>query len=112
MNAAEIVVKEVERHLMTVVLNFLAVTVCEPSKTAHSHPHRKIAALYETSRNVLRIGLASENTCAASNATCGAVAGLWILARGSVDFYQHRIVNIGTKGILYRFRVHAMAVRC
>ncbi len=73
MDAAEIVVEEVKCHLMTVVLNFLAVTVREPRETEHPHPHRKVAALYETGRDVLRIGLASEYASATSDTACGAV---------------------------------------
>ena len=45
MDANEIVVERVERDCCSVVFNLLAECVGQPSKAAHVHPHREIAAL-------------------------------------------------------------------
>ena len=57
MHAAKGVVKKVQRNLMTVILNFLAVAICEPRKSAHPHPHRKVLLFDITGADVFRIGL-------------------------------------------------------
>jgi hypothetical protein len=38
-------------------------TICQPSETAHAHPHREILTLDIACGNVLRIGIASAAEC-------------------------------------------------
>ena len=44
-DAAEVVVHEVQGHGMTVILNFLAESICQARKTAHSHAHCEVLPL-------------------------------------------------------------------
>ena len=46
-DSAKVVVHEIQRNHVPVVLQLLAESVCEPGESAHPHPHRKVAALYE-----------------------------------------------------------------
>ena len=45
MNAAEIVVHEVDCQCVLVILDFLREAICEPSETADSHTHCEIRPL-------------------------------------------------------------------
>jgi hypothetical protein len=48
-NAAEVVVHEVQRNCVPVVLQLLAESACQPRKTAHPHPHRKVLSFNKRS---------------------------------------------------------------
>ncbi len=111
MYAAEVVVKEIERNLMCVVLKLLAESIRQPSVAPHPHPHRKIAALHEGCADVLRIRRAAEYASATPNACRRAVARLRAVARRSIQFNQHRVVNIGTKGIFHGIGINAVPIR-
>lgn len=83
MNSAEVVVREVQGHGMTVVFDLLGKAICQASETAHSHTHCEVLPFYKTGRDVLRVRLSAEYASAAPNAGCGAVAALWGVARGA-----------------------------
>jgi hypothetical protein len=70
MHAAEIVVKEIERNLMRVILEFLAESVCQPRESAHPHSHAEVLALHVAGRDVFRIRIPSKHSGAASDAGC------------------------------------------
>jgi hypothetical protein len=40
----EIIIHRVQRHRARMVLNLFAERICQPSKSAHVHPHRQILA--------------------------------------------------------------------
>ena len=46
-NAAEVVVHEVQTDCMHVVLDFLAEAIGQPSESPHVHAHRQVLALHE-----------------------------------------------------------------
>jgi hypothetical protein len=46
-NAAEVVVQEVNMHSVPVILRLLAETVGQSGKAAHLHPHREVIAFHE-----------------------------------------------------------------
>src|SRR6266567_5494802 len=110
MHATEVVMKKVQRNLVPMILNFLAVAVREPRKTAHPHSHRKVLPLYVARRDVLRVRLAAQHSSAATDASGWAVARFRIVIRRAVDFHQHRVIYFRAEGIFNRVSIHAMTV--
>ena len=55
MDSAEIVMKEIQRDLMTVILNLLAERIRQPGKPPHRHPHREVRPLVVGRTDVARI---------------------------------------------------------
>jgi hypothetical protein len=45
MNLAEVVIHEVQRHVVRVHFDLLAEAVCQPREAAHVHPHREVLTL-------------------------------------------------------------------
>jgi hypothetical protein len=60
MDAAEIVVHEINREGVLVILNLLGVGVREAGKAPHGHPHRQILAFDVRRGNVPHIRLAND----------------------------------------------------
>lgn len=56
MDAAEIVIHEVQRNRRFVVLDLLAERIGQASEAAHSHPHGEVLTLDMGCRNVLLVG--------------------------------------------------------
>ncbi len=61
MNAAKIVVHEVNRNSGNMIVDFLREPVREAGETAHSHSHGKILALYITGAYMLRIRIPADD---------------------------------------------------
>jgi hypothetical protein len=55
-NPAEVVVREMERHGVGEVLDFLGERIGKARKPAHAHPHREVLALDVGRRNVFLLG--------------------------------------------------------
>jgi hypothetical protein len=109
-NSAEVVVHEMQGHGMTVILDLFGKAVCEPRETAHAHTHREFLTFYKAGRDVVRVRRSRDCSSAASNASSGAVTALIQAGRHSVNFYQHRIVNFGTKRIFHGIHVNPVTV--
>jgi hypothetical protein len=58
-NAAEIVVSEVQCDGHLEIQQFLAESIRQARESAGCHPHRQVLALYKASRNVPRIRIAA-----------------------------------------------------
>ena len=56
MDAAEIVIREVQRDGGFQVRQLLAESVRQPRESANRHTHRQVLAFYKASRDVVRIG--------------------------------------------------------
>lgn len=110
MNAAEVVVHEVERDGRDMVLNLLAECVGQPCETAHLHPHREVLPLDKAGGDVARFRIAGYRDALASDALGGAVLRLCLRIR-SVDVHQHCVVNLGAERFLCRIQVDPVAVR-
>ena len=76
MNTSEIVEHDVERDRPSMVLEVLAVSICQPRETPHMHSDRKVAALDVGRADVLRIGVPSYPFFLSPDALGGAVAPL------------------------------------
>jgi len=111
MHAAEIVVEEIQGNLMSMVLEFLAESVGQASVPTHAHSHGEVTALHERRADVLRIGLASKNASATADTRCRTVARFRAIPGRSVQFDQHRVINLGAKSILHGIGINTMAVR-
>lgn len=57
MNAAEIVIREVQGDSGFQVGELLAEGICEPRQPANLHSHSEVLAFYEAGRNMLGVGI-------------------------------------------------------
>ena len=67
-NAAVVVVHEVQRDGMTVVLQLLGKAVCQPRKPPHPHAHREVLALNVRRADVLWVRVAGDRLHIAADA--------------------------------------------
>src|ERR1019366_9324913 len=111
MYTTEVVMKEIQSNLMRVVLKFLTESVRQPRESAHSHPHRKIAAFHKRRADMFGIRIAAKYASATANAGCRAVARFRAVARCAVNLDEHRVVNVRSEGVLDSVGINAMAVR-
>ena len=74
MNTNEIAVHEMKRHRISVIVDLLTESVCQPSKPTHVHPHCEILALHVTRRYVLGVGDTRNNFQLAADALGRTVA--------------------------------------
>ena len=61
MNAAEIVIREIQRDGSLQVRQFLAERIGQQRKTSHCHAHGQVLPFHKTGRDVLGIGIAKTN---------------------------------------------------
>lgn len=108
-NAAEVVVHEVERDGVLVILNFLGKSVRQTREPAHSHSHRQILAFDVTGGNVSVVRLARHNCPARAHTLCGAVTGISLLG-SAVNLHQLGEVDFIPEGIGHGFQIGFMAV--
>lgn len=109
-NPAKVVVHVVNGNGVSVVLDLLRESVCQPREPSHAHSHGKILALDATGRDVLGVGPASNNLPLRPKTLGGAIADL-LLVR-SVDFNQHGVIDIASESALDRIKISPMAIRC
>ena len=60
MNLAEVVIREVQRDVVSMHLDLLAESVRESGEAAHMHPHREVLSLDVARRDVLPVRAASD----------------------------------------------------
>src|SRR5579863_3776275 len=101
MNTAKIVVHEEESKRVLVVFDLFRESICESGKAPHGHSHRKVLPLNVAGRDIAGIGPSGDRRSNCSNAP-GWTVTAFRLGVGSVQLDQHRIVNVGAKGILNR----------
>jgi hypothetical protein len=101
MNSAVVVKHIVKSNRVAVIVGLLGKSVRQSRESAHVHPHRKVLALYVTGAHMLGIGIAAHNFHIAANAGCWRIARL-VLNYGTVDFLEHRVINIRAESILNR----------
>ena len=58
-DSSEIVVDRMDRNHSHVILNLLAVTICQSGKAPHAHPHCQIVAFHVGRADVLGIRIAA-----------------------------------------------------
>jgi len=96
-NAAEVVVHEVERERVLVVFHFLRECIRQASEPAHGHSHREVLALDVTCGNVFAVGPSGNDRGDCADALCRAVAGFLIARIASVKFDQHGVINLSSE---------------
>src|SRR5450432_751057 len=101
---------DVQSHGTSVILNLFRKAICQPGKTAHPHTHGQVLTLNKRSADVLRIGSPADSRCPASNARCWTVAALREAVWHAVNLYQHRVINISTKGIFHGINVNSVTI--
>ncbi len=109
-NPTKVIVHKMQGHGVTVVLNLLAKSVCEPREAPHTHTHCEILPFYKRCADVLGVGIAGDVSRAASNARRGAIAAFVQTGRHTVNLDQHRIVNVSAKGIFHGIHVNPVTV--
>lgn len=81
MNPAEVVMHIVECHGMSMVRSFLAVSIGQPGKPAHLHPHGEVLALYVGRGYMVGIGIPDNRFHVTANALAGGIASLILFGR-------------------------------
>ena len=109
MNLDEIVGKVIKRRRSLMVPQFPGKSIRQASVTSHGCSDGPILSFNVAGRNMLWVRLPHDFMDFNSDALGGRVT--MFLLRFSVDFLQHGIIDIGSKGILYRFKVRFVAVR-
>ena len=106
-DAAKIVVREVERARKPVHLYRLAESIGEASKSAHGHAHSKVVSLRVASANLVRSHRAQDRLTSGANTISRGVARRAV----AVDFNEHAVVNWrGKKCRLDRCQIGVMAI--
>jgi hypothetical protein len=59
---------------------------------------------------MVMVGVAADNGLARAHANCGAVSSFRRFARCPVNLLQHRVINLGTEGVLDRAQICAMSI--
>ena len=111
MNAAEVVIHEVERERVLVVLDFLGECIRQPRKAAHVHPHRKILPFDKTCRNVPSVGPSVNDRRNRADAFRWAIASLFVARIAPIELDQHRVVDLSSECQLNRSQVNVVTVR-
>lgn len=68
MDAAEVVIHVMQRDRVLQILQFLGERVSQPSKPAHTHPHRQILALSVAGRNLVVVRISANDRSTRSHA--------------------------------------------
>lgn len=109
MDAAEIVVHEIERQRENVVVELLAESVGEPGEAPHRHTHREVVPLDVRGRNMLAVGNAGDAAFAGADARRGAVA-----ARnanlGAVQLHKLRVIDAAGESVVNCLYIRLVAV--
>jgi len=98
MNPAEVVMHVMQRNRVTVVLQFLAESVCQSRETPHRHPHGEVLALDKRCADVLGIGVAHYSFHFAADTSCGAIPR-FIGSRCAINLMHLCVVNLRPKAI-------------
>ena len=109
MNPAKIVVHVKQGDGVNMVFYFLRERIRKPGESPHSHTHREVLPLDVTGGDVLRVGIAGLGFFLAAGADCRTVS-LLFTGIGTVDLYQHRVVDIATEAVRNRRQVEFQSV--
>lgn len=112
MNFAKVVVGEMERNRVRMHFDLLTKAVREASKPAHVHPHGEVLALDERCRDVMPIRVPSHNGALGSGELRWAITNRSAVTAGrhAVMFFQHRVVNVDTEGVVNGIQVNLMSI--
>lgn len=106
MDSSEIVKHEIKRKSMHMVLNLLGMGIGQPSESAHVH------AFNVACGDMVLIGVAGNSVGLSSAALSRAVSSRSLRRWGTVDFLQHRIVDLCAKRPINCLQIRAMSVSC
>ena len=111
-DAAEIVIHEVQRNSVAEVFHLFGKSIGQPGEPPHAHAHGEVLALDKARRDVLFVGIAADSAFDGPAALASAVAALLLGAAGSaVELHQHGVVNFLAKGAIDRGQVAFVPVR-
>ena len=110
MDAAEIVVGEVQSDGGFQMRQLLAECIRESRKTAHRHSHSEVLALYETGRNFLRVGIAVTDLGYNLRDACWGVPRIGALSEVPEQFHKLREINVRSKALRNANRVVVQSV--
>jgi hypothetical protein len=108
-DAAEVVVREVQPERCRVVLQLLGEGIGQAGEAADAHPHGQVGALDVAGRDVLGIGATLDERLRRASADSRGVAVISLRAL-AVVLDQLREVHAPAEGILDRLEVHLVAV--
>jgi hypothetical protein len=78
MNSAEVLIHEVQGHLISMVFDLFAERICEARKPPYPHPHREVLPFRVARGNVLGIGTSLNLSYFTPDALRGTVARLFL----------------------------------
>lgn len=110
-NAAKIVVHEVERERVLVVFHFLRERIRKASESPHHHAHRQILAFRIAGRDVLSVRLSGNDRGNSADTLRRAIASLFAARVFSVQLDEHRVINLCPKGKVNGVQVDFVSVR-
>jgi hypothetical protein len=99
MNAAKIVVGEMQGDGGPQVCQFLAERIREPRKSPHRHSHGQVLALYKTGRNLFGVGIAATDLGYNLRDSWWGVPRVRALAGSFEQFHKLCEINVGTKAL-------------
>ena len=111
MDAAKVVVHEIQCDVVGQILNLLAEGVRQPRKSTHRHSHGEVLALDVQSRDVIRIRIACDYALCASDANRRAVF-LFGIRRRPIELVKRCIVDVVSKCSIDCHKIGSQAVSC
>lgn len=111
MHTAIVVVHVMESDSVTVVLGFLAESVCEPGKPARRHSQGQVLPFDVTGADVIRVGIPKDRLHLAADALAWRIAPLFFAGRYAVNLLELRIVHFYPESALNSFEVRLVRVR-
>lgn len=104
MNAAEIVVREVQRDGCFQILQFLAESISQARESADRHTHSEVLALHKASRDVVRVRASVNNLGYNLRDSWWGVprVGAIVLSIIPEQFHKLRKIRLSSEDALYR----------
>lgn len=109
MYPAEVVIHEPESDGSGMIFELFRETIRQTSKAPNTHSHGKVLALHVGRAHMFRIGVSANNFHVCSDTGSRRIAG-FVLSYDAINFLELGVINVGTKGVLYCVKIHAMAV--
>lgn len=102
----------IEGDHVTMILEFLAVRICQPCEPAHVHPEGKVAPLDVRGRNARWGRSTTDSLFVNASAGRGAVTGRFFGGSGPVVLHQDGVINLCAKRRVNGSKVRLVTVRC
>src|SRR5579864_2956495 len=112
MHSAKVVIHVVQRDHVTMVVDFLAESICEPSKPPHAHTHGEVLPFNIRRADMRGVRVAADYFQVTTDTTGRRISALFGFGGSAVNFLQLRVVDISAKSIFNGFKISLMSVCC